>query len=72
MARSYQTSDVFATTPDGTSLRVRPLDAGDRDAFAAFFDLLGSESRLQRYLSPKFGLTPRELELALDGIDPCV
>jgi RimJ/RimL family protein N-acetyltransferase len=47
--------------PDGTILRVRPLDAGDRAGLAALFARLSPESRRRRFLGPKPRLTAREL-----------
>ena len=46
---------------DGTRLRFRPIDSGDRDGLAALFARLTPESRRRRFLSPKRELTPREL-----------
>jgi RimJ/RimL family protein N-acetyltransferase len=46
---------------DGTQLRLRPLQASDRDGVAALFARLSPTSRFRRFLSPKPGLSSREL-----------
>jgi RimJ/RimL family protein N-acetyltransferase len=47
---------------DGARLGVRPLEPGDRDAFAASFARLSPESRRRRFLGPKPRLSARELK----------
>jgi RimJ/RimL family protein N-acetyltransferase len=51
---------------DGTRLRVRPIEPGDRDSFAALFDALSLESRRRRFLSPKPALTAGQLKYLTD------
>jgi GNAT superfamily N-acetyltransferase len=51
---------------DGMWLRLRPLGCDDRDGLAALFARLSPESRYRRFLSPKPGLTPRELVYLTD------
>jgi RimJ/RimL family protein N-acetyltransferase len=46
---------------DGTRLRLRPINADDRDRFAELFGRLSFESRRRRFLTPKPELTPQEL-----------
>lgn len=46
---------------DGSRLRLRPIDSGDRASVAALFARLSPEARYRRFLSPKSELTPREL-----------
>jgi RimJ/RimL family protein N-acetyltransferase len=60
-----EASDAVALA-DGTRLRLRPIDSGDRVAVAALFSRLGAESRYRRFLSPKSELTPRELSYLTD------
>lgn len=47
--------------PDGTVLRLRALEADDREGLAALFARLSRESRQRRFLGPKPRLTAREL-----------
>ena len=54
------------TLVDGTRLRLRPIDAGDRDALAALLARLTPESRRRRFLSPKRELSARELDYFTD------
>ena len=44
-----------------TQLPVRPIAAADRDRLAAAFERLGKDSRYQRFLHPKPGLSEAEL-----------
>lgn len=64
-AASHSTATIAETDelvlPDGTVLRVRALDAGDRAGLAALFASLSPESRRRRFLGPKPRLTAREL-----------
>jgi RimJ/RimL family protein N-acetyltransferase len=52
--------------PEGDRLAVRPLEVTDRDAFAALFDRLSSDSRFRRFHGPKPALAPRELTYLTD------
>ena len=47
--------------PEGERIAVRPLEASDRDAYAALFARLSPESRHRRFHGPKPVLAPREL-----------
>jgi GNAT superfamily N-acetyltransferase len=47
---------------DGTRLRFRPIDAGDRDGLASLFARLSPESRRRRFLSAKHELSDAELD----------
>jgi len=67
---SARTADPLALT-DGTRLRLRPINADDRDGLAALFGRLCPESRRRRYLGPKGGLTPRELASLTDVDHVC-
>ena len=49
-----------------TGLRFRSVSSDDRDRLAVLFARLSPESRRRRFLSPKSGLTPRELEFLTD------
>jgi RimJ/RimL family protein N-acetyltransferase len=51
---------------DGTRLRFRPIEAGDRDALASLFARLSPESRRRRFLSTKRELSDRELDYFSD------
>jgi RimJ/RimL family protein N-acetyltransferase len=64
-ASSAAASDAVVLA-DGTRLRFRPIGSGDRDGLAALFARLSPESRRRRFLSPKPGLTPRELAYFTD------
>jgi len=57
-ACSAEPTDVLV---DGTRVRLRHLEAEDRDGLAALFARLTPESRRRRFLVPKAELTPREL-----------
>jgi RimJ/RimL family protein N-acetyltransferase len=46
---------------DGSRLRLRPIDSGDRARVASLFARLSPESRYRQSRSPKSELTPREL-----------
>ena len=64
---SHQTSAVLATTATGRrQFSVRPLGPGDREAVAALFARLSTESRRMRFLSPKLELSERELTYLTD------
>jgi GNAT superfamily N-acetyltransferase len=66
---------------NGRRLRVRPLGPADRNGLMTLFARLSPESRYRRFLSPKPGLTPRELVYLTDtdgvhheaiaAVDPC-
>lgn len=47
---------------DGTLLVLRPLTRDDREGMLGLFHRLSDESRWRRFLSPKPGLSPRELD----------
>jgi RimJ/RimL family protein N-acetyltransferase len=51
---------------DGVTLRLRPVDSGDRAGHAALFARLGPESRRRRFMSPKPRLSERELDYFTD------
>jgi RimJ/RimL family protein N-acetyltransferase len=51
---------------DGTRLRLRPIERGDRDGLAALFARLSPESRRRRFLSAKPQLSDRELDYFTD------
>jgi RimJ/RimL family protein N-acetyltransferase len=51
---------------DGTRLRFRPIDAGDRDGLASLFARLSPESRRRRFLSAKHELSDAELDYFSD------
>jgi ribosomal protein S18 acetylase RimI-like enzyme len=51
---------------DGTRLRFRPIEAGDRDGLASLFARLSPESRRRRFLSAKRELSDRELDYLSD------
>ena len=51
---------------DGTTLAVRPIRPGDRDALARGFAALSPESRKRRFLVGKDKLTERELTYLTD------
>jgi hypothetical protein len=51
---------------DGTRLRFRPIDAGDRDGVASLFARLSPESRRRRFLSAKHELSDAELDYFSD------
>ena len=51
---------------DGTRLRFRPIDAGDRDGLASLFARLSPESRRWRFLSAKHELSDAELDYFSD------
>jgi len=69
-AASLTASSVPESLPlvlaDGTRLHLRPIGPDDRDSLAALFARLTPESRRRRFLSPKHGLTPRELAYLTD------
>ena len=67
---SARTADTLALT-DGTLLRLRPINADDRDGLAALFGRLSAESRRRRYLGPKTEMTPRELASLTDVDHVC-
>ncbi len=46
--------------PDGARLRLRPIDARDREGLAVLFRCLGPESRRRRFLTPMHESTLRE------------
>jgi RimJ/RimL family protein N-acetyltransferase len=66
---------------DGARLGVRPIAAGDRDAFSTWFGRLTPESRRRRFHGPKPKLSARELtylteldnvtHTALMAVDEC-
>ncbi len=66
-SRPVAGADVLVLA-DGTRLRLRPVDADDRDGIAALFARLSPESRRRRFLGPKHRLTAHELT-ALTAID---
>ena len=49
------------TLRDGAEVRVRPIEAGDRDALGAAFERLSDESRYRRFLGPVERLGPSML-----------
>ena len=51
---------------DGTRLRLRPIEADDRDGLASLFARLSPESRRRRFLSAKPHLSDRELDYFTD------
>jgi RimJ/RimL family protein N-acetyltransferase len=51
---------------DGTRVRFRPIEAGDRDGLASLFQRLSPESRRRRFLSAKPHLSDRELDYFTD------
>jgi RimJ/RimL family protein N-acetyltransferase len=51
---------------DGTRLRLRPIDTGDRDGLASLFARLSPESRRRRFLSAKHELSDAELDYFSD------
>jgi RimJ/RimL family protein N-acetyltransferase len=51
---------------DGTRLRFRPIDAGDRNGLASLFARLSPESRRRRFLSAKHELSDAELDYFSD------
>jgi RimJ/RimL family protein N-acetyltransferase len=51
---------------DGTRLRFRPIDTGDRDGLASLFARLSPESRRRRFLSAKHELSDAELDYFSD------
>lgn len=65
LAASAEPTDLLVLA-DGTRLALRPLGSEDRDGVAALFARLSPESRYRRFLSPKHGLTPRELAYFTD------
>lgn len=56
----------LAPRESAAGVTIRPLEAGDRDAFADLFARLSPRSRHRRYLSPKPALTPAELTRLTD------
>ena len=69
---STQTADrptPVGVLPDGTSLRVRPLQPGDRDTVLQRFHALSPASRRARFLQPRDELTERDLRLLADDVD---
>ena len=51
---------------NGTRLRFRPIEPGDRDGLASLFARLSPESRRRRFLSAKRELSDRELDYFSD------
>jgi acetyltransferase len=51
---------------DGTQLRLRPIESGDRCGVAALFAGLSPQSRYRRFFSAKLNLTSRELSYLTD------
>jgi RimJ/RimL family protein N-acetyltransferase len=51
---------------NATRISLRQVGTGDRAGLAALFDRLTPESRYQRFLSPKYELTPHELTYFTD------
>jgi RimJ/RimL family protein N-acetyltransferase len=51
---------------DGARVGVRPIEAGDRDAFSTWFGRLSPESRRRRFHGPKPKLSARELTYLTD------
>jgi protein lysine acetyltransferase len=49
---------------------IRPIEPGDKDALASFFERLSDESRRRRFLGPKPRLTARDLAF-LTEVDQC-
>ena len=56
---------------DGTTVRLRPVRAEDRDGMLDMLARLGPASRYRRFFNPKPRLTQRELEylVNVDGVD---
>jgi hypothetical protein len=52
--------------PDGVVVSLRPIGPGDRGAVGQLFARLTPESRFRRFLSPKPGLTARDLSYFTD------
>jgi RimJ/RimL family protein N-acetyltransferase len=46
---------------DGTTIDVRPIEAGDKDSIVAGFESLSPESRYRRFFSPLERLSARDL-----------
>ena len=57
---------VVLQLPDGTPLRFRPLDRGDRDTLQQVFDGLSADSRYLRFLTPTPRLSERLLQYLAD------
>jgi RimJ/RimL family protein N-acetyltransferase len=51
----------FHYLPTAMRVAIRPIEPGDRDAFAAAFERLSEESRYRRFLSPHDPLSEAEL-----------
>src|SRR3954467_11633827 len=50
-----------ATLRDGSTVVIRPVEPGDKDAITAGFDRLSPESRYRRFFSPLEHLSERDL-----------
>ncbi len=62
---------MLHTLSDGTRVRVRLIEPADKALLVAGMDALSAQSRLQRFLTPKHGLTTTELRYLteVDGRD---
>jgi hypothetical protein len=58
-----------ATLANGLRVAVRPLRPSDREALRAGHQHLSERSRFRRFLSGKPELTPRDLDILVDGVD---
>jgi GNAT superfamily N-acetyltransferase len=57
------------TLPDGSRMRLRLADGGDRDGILAGFERLSTETRVQRWFYPKMRLTEAEIEALVSPAD---
>jgi RimJ/RimL family protein N-acetyltransferase len=64
--RARQANAEALVLADGTRLRIQAIERQDRDRLRRLFMRLSPESRYRRYLTPKPGLTERELDHLLD------
>jgi RimJ/RimL family protein N-acetyltransferase len=61
-----RTREASLTLPDGTPVRVRPLEEVGREAYLAALPRLSERSRTLRFAGPKPGLTTREVDYLMD------
>ena len=57
------------TLPDGSRMRLRLADPGDREGIIAGFNRLSPETRVQRWFYPKMRLTEAEIEALVSRAD---
>src|SRR4051794_6238221 len=60
--RMGMVSDADLTLRDGATVRVRPIEPGDRRALVEAFERLSPETRYRRFFGPVNELSPRILD----------